>query len=148
MLGRIAMRLLLVVGFLSMRFLAQAQSEPVERNLWYNEEKTAKIQIFKATDGKYYGKIVWLKVPEVEGRAKVDIHNPDASKRNTPIMGLLLLKGLKKDGEGSFDEGTIYDPKNGKTYSCKMTYKGDKIDLRGYIGFSLIGRTTTWTKAD
>lgn len=146
--GKIALRLLLVAGFLSLRSLVIAQTDPIEHNLWYNEEKTAKIQIFKATDGKYYGKIVWLKVPDIDGKPKVDIHNPDVSKRGNPIMGLLLLKGLRKENEKEYIDGTIYDPKNGKTYSCKMAYKGDHVDLRGYIGFSLIGRTTTWTKAE
>ncbi|MES2704143.1 MAG: DUF2147 domain-containing protein [Bacteroidota bacterium] len=149
MLGRYALRLLfLFLCVCCIRSVSLAQQDQVERNLWYNEEKTAKIQIFKATDGKFYGKIVWLKVPEVDGKTKVDIHNPDPAKRGNPILGLLLLKGLKKDGKNGYEDGTIYDPKNGKTYSCKATYKGDKLDMRGYIGFSLIGRTTTWTKAD
>ena len=44
--------------------------------------------------------------------------------------------------------GTVYDPKNGKTYKCKITYQGDKLDVRGFVGFSLLGRTAVWTKAD
>jgi len=42
----------------------------------------------------------------------------------------------------------IYDPKNGKTYSCKMTYKGKTLDIRGYIGISLLGRTTVWERTN
>lgn len=127
--------------------VAFAQADQIER-LWYNEEKTAKIQVYKAIDGKLYGKIVWLKVPDVNGKAKIDIHNPDEKKRNVPIMGLVILKGFTKDGANGYSGGTIYDPKNGKTYSCKMTYEGAKLDVRGYYGFSWIGRTTTWTKAN
>ncbi len=63
-------------------------------------------------------------------------------------MGLLLLKSFNKDGATVYEDGTIYDPKNGKTYSCKITHKGDQLDVRGYVGISMIGRTTTWTKAD
>jgi uncharacterized protein (DUF2147 family) len=145
-------------GFYTLRFLLLinvllisgphvfAQKDPVER-LWYNDEKTAKIEIFKAADGKFYGKIVWLKEPLREGKPKVDIHNPDASKRNDPIIGLMILKGFKKDGATEYHDGTVYDPKNGKTYSCKMYYKGDKLEVRGYYGISIIGRSTTWTKA-
>jgi uncharacterized protein (DUF2147 family) len=139
--------LFLLIAVFGARTISLAQ-DPIERNLWYNEEKTAKIQVYKATDGKFYGKIVWLKVPEVNGKVKVDIHNPDKSKRNNTILGLVILKGFKKDGEKGYDDGTIYDPKNGKTYSCKITNKGDKLDVRGYMGFSFIGRTTMWTKAD
>jgi uncharacterized protein (DUF2147 family) len=113
---RIAIRfLLLLSAFCWKTSLFAQQQDPVERNLWYNEEKTAKIQVYKATDGKFYGKIVWLKIPEVDGKAKVDINNPDKSKRTTPILGITLLKGLKKAEDNTYADGTIYDPKNGKT---------------------------------
>jgi len=140
--------LLLFAIFSGIRTLAFAQADPLERNLWYNEEKTAKIQIYKATDGRFYGKVVWLKVPDADGKPKVDKNNPDKSRRNDPVLGMLILKAFKKDGEKGYDDGTIYDPKNGKTYSCKITNKGDKLEVRGYVGFSFIGRTTVWTKAD
>lgn len=127
--------------------VAMAQ-DAIER-VWYNQEKTAKVQVFKATDGKYYGKIVWLKEPNnEEGKPKVDKNNPDKAKKSTPLMGLQLLKGFKKDGETGYEDGTIYDPKNGKTYSCKINRKGETLEVRGYVGISLLGRTTTWTKAD
>ena len=139
---------LLFFIFFCVRTLALAQQDPLERNLWYNEEKTAKIQIYKATDGLLYGKIVWLKVPEQDGKPKVDVHNPDKNRRNDPIIGMLILKAFKKTGDKRYEDGTIYDPKNGKKYSCIITDSGDKLDVRGYIGFSFIGRTTVWTKAD
>jgi uncharacterized protein (DUF2147 family) len=59
-----------------------------------------------------------------------------------------LLSGFKFDGK-IWEDGTIYDPKNGKTYSCIIKSKGPNIlDIRGYIGISIIGRTTTWTRAN
>ena len=106
--------LILFVVVFCTRTLAFAQ-DALERNLWYNEEKTAKIQIYKATDGKFYGKVVWLKVPDADGKPKVDKNNPDKKKQNDPVLGLVLLKGFKKDGEKGYSDGTIYDPKNGKT---------------------------------
>ena len=126
---------------------AQTQ-DPIERNLWYNTEKTSKIQIYKGSDGLFYGKIVWLKVPTIDGQPKLDPNNPDKSKRNTPLLGMVIIKGLKKDGDNEYVDGTIYDPKNGKTYSSKITFKDGQLDVRGYIGFSLLGRSATWTKAD
>jgi len=122
--------------------------DPLERCLWYNAEKTAKIQIYKAVDGKFYGKIVWLKVPDIDGKPKTDSHNPDKAKQSNPILGLMLLTEMKKVGDNKYEDGKVYDPKNGKTYSCIITDKGESLDLRGYIGFSFIGRSTTWTKAD
>jgi len=138
---------LLLVLLSTVSVVAIAQ-DAIER-VWYNQEKTAKVQIFKATDGKYYGKIVWLKEPNnEEGKPKVDKNNPDKAKKSTPLMGLQLLKGFKKDGDTEYEDGTIYDPKNGKTYSCKINRKGETLEVRGYVGISLIGRTTIWTKAD
>lgn len=126
---------------------AKAQTDPIEK-VWYNQEKTAKIQVYKAKDGRFYGKMVWLKEPLENGKPKVDKENPDEKKRNTPLIGLILLRGLEKDGDNEYDNGKIYDPKNGKTYSCKITHKGNTLDLRGFVGISLIGRTSTWTLAD
>ncbi|MCW3120546.1 MAG: hypothetical protein JWQ38_38 [Flavipsychrobacter sp.] len=140
--------LLVLILIITTATTSFAQTDALEHNLWYNAEKTAKIQIYKAVDGKFYGKVAWLKVPEIDGKPKIDIHNPDKARRNDPILGLLLLKHFKKDGEHEYSDGTVYDPKNGKTYSCKMTLKKDKLDVRGYVGFSMLGRTTTWTKAE
>ncbi len=112
---------------------------------WFNQEQTSKIEIFKMKE-MYYGKISWLKVKHEDGKPRVDKLNPDESKRNGPLMGLSLLRRFKGDGCGYFSGGTIYDPKNGKEYSCKMTLKGKTLDVRGYVGVSLLGRTTVWTR--
>jgi uncharacterized protein (DUF2147 family) len=133
--------------FIGLSVVVKAQTDPIEK-VWYNQEKTAKIQVYKAKDGRFYGKMVWLKDPLENGKPKVDKENPDAKKRNTPLIGLILLRGLEKDGDKEYDNGKIYDPKNGKTYSCKITHKGNSLDLRGFVGISLIGRTSTWTLAD
>lgn len=124
-----------------------AQTKDKIEGLWYNQEKTAKINIFKATNGKFYGEIVWLKEPNKNGKPKVDENNPTASKRNQPLLKLQVLKGFVKDDD-TYEDGTIYDPKNGKTYSCKITYKGKTLNVRGYIGISLIGRTAVWERAE
>lgn len=137
---------LLTVVLAPARIMAQTR-DAIER-LWLNEEQTAKIQIYKATDGKYYGKIVWLKVPTIDGKPKVDNNNPDKKRRNDPLNGLVLLRGFKKTDANTYDDGTIYDPKNGKTYSCVITMKGTQLDVRGYVGISLLGRTTKWTATE
>jgi uncharacterized protein (DUF2147 family) len=117
--------------------------------IWYNEEKTAKIEIYLAKDQKYWGKIVWLKEPLKYGKPKVDEKNKTERLRNRPILGLPILKHFVKKDDDSYEDGEIYDPKNGKTYSCIITFKNDnELNIRGYIGISLIGRTTTWTRAD
>lgn len=124
---------------------ATAQIEGV----WLNEEKDAKIEIYQGKDKLYYGKIIWLKNPKDDnGQAKVDKKNPDKSKRNQALLGSLILKGFKKDTENSMSDGTIYDPKSGKTYDCNIKLeKNNTLSIRGYVGISLIGRTTKWTRS-
>jgi uncharacterized protein (DUF2147 family) len=138
---------LLIAVLFGIQSIAFAQADPVER-IWLNQEKTGKVQIYRARDGKLYGKIMWLSEPNKNGAPKVDDKNPDPKKRATPIMNLIILKGFTKSEENVYEGGTIYDPKNGKTYSCKMTLKVRELDIRGFIGISLIGRTSVWTLAD
>lgn len=128
---------------------------------WLNEEGTGKIEIFKKGD-EYFGKLIWLKEPNYSqkdvddnehplvklGAPKVDFKNPDESKQSTPLMGLLLLRNFKYDiDQEEWSGGRIYDPKNGKDYKCYMQLvETNKLKVRGYIGFSLLGRTTYWTR--
>ena len=130
---------------LGLQIIAKAQTDKIE-GYWFNDTKEAKIQIYKGSDGNFYGKIVWLKEPLRNGKPKLDAQNPKQNLKNQPIINLVILKGLKKDGD-TYTDGSIYDPDNGKTYDCKITYKGKTLALRGYIGFSLIGRTTVWERA-
>lgn len=112
---------------------------------WLTGSKKGVVQIYK--DGnKYSGKIIWLKNPTYEdGKPKLDKHNPDKAKQTGTVMGLNMLAGFVFENDKWID-GTIYDPENGKTYSCKITKKGDMLSVRGFIGISLIGRTDTWYK--
>lgn len=135
----------LVLTF-SICFNAISQKADDILGVWYNQEKTAKVEIFKAGD-KYDGKIVWLKEPMRDGKPKLDKENEDEDLRNRPIMGLEILKGFEFDDD-EWEDGTIYDPKNGETYSCYITKDGDKLNVRGFVGFALIGRTSVWTKAE
>jgi uncharacterized protein (DUF2147 family) len=112
---------------------------------WLTASGKAKVQIYKEGN-TYNGKIVWLKNPTYEnGTVKTDKNNSDKAKQSTPLMGLNMLKGFVFDDD-EWEDGTIYDPENGKTYSCTIKYRDGKLDLRGYIGISLIGRTQTWFK--
>jgi len=115
--------------------------------LWLNADSDAKIEIFKQNN-KYYGKIVWLKDPFNEkGKPQTDENNPDHKLQNRPIMGLLILRDLVYGGDNIWVNGKIYDPESGDDYACKMTLQNNNtLKLRGYIGFSLFGRTEVWTR--
>ncbi|QNL48870.1 DUF2147 domain-containing protein [Olivibacter sp. SDN3] len=114
---------------------------------WQNPSGEGRIEISKEGDN-FFGKLYWLKEPNDEnGQPKKDSKNPDKEKQSRPIQGLQILQGFVDKGKGSYEDGTIYDPKSGKTYSCKMTLKDqNKLDIRGYVGVSLLGRTETWTR--
>jgi len=122
--------------------------------VWFNGEKDAQIEIAKCGE-KYCGTIIWLKEPNypagskdgTPGSTKSDHHNPVEQLRKTPIIGLRIVHDFRYAGENRWTDGKVYDPKNGKTYSGKMTLVSlTQLDLRGYIGISLIGRTTIWTR--
>lgn len=137
---------LLFCAFGTMNIYAQKGDDII--GIWHTEDEKSRIEIFKKNDGHYYGKVKWLKEPyEEDGKTiKVDDENPDPKLRNKPIVGLELLKKLEWDGE-EWDNGEIYDPQTGNTYSS-MANMPDKntIKMRGYMGFSLLGRTTVWTR--
>lgn len=117
---------------------------------WLNEDQDGKVEIYKE-NGKYYGKLVWLKFPidEETGKPKLDKHNPDDELKKRPSKGIILMNDFEYDGDGEWDDGEIYDPKSGKTYSCYMKLESmNKLKVRGFIGVSLIGRTTYWTRTE
>lgn len=115
------------------------------------------VQIFKHGD-VYDGRIVALEQPdytadehaELAGQPKMDIHNPDKAKRRRPLMGLVVLRGLKPKDKTHWSGARIYDPRNGKTYDAEATLSGDgnTLKLRGYVFVSLLGKTQAWTRVD
>lgn len=137
---------LLLVMFFFSTLVARAQTENAILGVWYNTEKTAQVEILKK-GSLFIGKIIWLKDPNPGGKPAVDKLNSDPKLKSRPIMGLNLLDGLRFS-DGIWEDGTIYDPKSGKTYSCQLSIKSPEIlEVKGYIGFSMIGRTVEWTKA-
>lgn len=114
---------------------------------WINPGGEGQIQIYKK--GKlFFGKLAWLKIPNdpATGKLQTDNLNPDKNLQLRPILGLEILKDFTFDGNNTYEGGTIYDPKSGKTYSCKMTLNGNKLKIRGFIGISLLGRSETWER--
>lgn len=124
---------------------SNAQSEILGE--WLNADKNGKVLIYKLGD-KYFGKISWIKNPNnPDGTPQKDILNPDEKLRDQKIVGLIIIKELEYDGDNKWEDGTIYDPDSGKSYSCSMEIdKNGVLGIRGYIGFSLLGQTTEWTK--
>ena len=121
--------------------------------LTYDDETGAEksqVQIYKDPNGKYYGKLVWLKEPNKNGKPKVDDKNPDVKLQKRAIIGLEMLKGFKFDKSAEeWSDGSIYNPASGKTYNCYINFESaNKIKIRGFIGASWmgLGKTAYWTK--
>lgn len=110
-----------------------------------DETKQAKsiVEIWKKSDGKYYGKVSQLLIKP----ASPNCASCKDDRKGKPILGMEIIRGLEKDGE-EFTGGTITDPKTGKTYKCTITRSGDKLNVRGYMGVSLLGRTQVWQKVN
>ncbi|MGM9510043.1 DUF2147 domain-containing protein [Larkinella sp. GY13] len=117
---------------------------------WLNGTKQGQIQIYKKGN-QYYGKLVWLREPNnpSTGKPKTDLKNSQATLRSRPLMGLDVMQGFVHDGGKVWEDGHIYNPEDGKEYSCKMTLKNpNTLDVRGYVGISLLGKTQTWTRVN
>ncbi|MBS7564657.1 DUF2147 domain-containing protein [Mucilaginibacter sp. Bleaf8] len=143
MIKKVSFSILLFSILTATTALAQRADDILGR--WVNSSGEGQIQIYKK-GSEYFGKLSWIKLPNDEaGKPKTDKKNPDPALRSRPILGLEILKDFTFDDD-TYEGGTIYDPKSGKTYSCKMTLDGTRLKMRGYIGVSLLGRTEIWTR--
>jgi len=139
--------------FSGQQAVAQVKASDIE-GVWLTGSGNGLVEIKRGSDGKYYGTLIAIKDPNNEdGTPKRDVENPDKSKRNQKLVGLKLLTGFVWDADDEeWDDGDIYDPENGKTYSCIIDFDDENnknvLDVRGYVGFSWIGRTDTWTRSN
>ncbi len=130
-------------------FAAQAQMSPV--GLWKTiDDKTknekALVRVTE-TNGVVSGKIEKLLAPDAKPDAKCDKCSDE--RKDQPIVGLEIIRGVKKDGD-SWSGGTILDSAEGKVYKVKLTPAdgGKKLDVRGYVGAPMFGRTQTWVRVE
>lgn len=128
--------------------LAQDVKEDDVIGTWLNEDEDAHIQITKR-DNQFFGKVIWIKDPidPDTGEAKLDKLNPDESLQSRPRLGLEILTNFDFNGDDRWNNGKIYDPKSGKTYKCYIEFRGaDKVKIRGFVGVTILGKTTYWTR--
>lgn len=107
------------------------------------------IQISRCgSDDTLCGKIAWFRInpgdPNPQG---LDLKNPDPARRNRSLCGLTFMYRFKPAGPDHWTDGKVYDAESGDTYDATMTLRADgKLDLHGYIGISLLGRSEIWTR--
>ncbi len=139
---------LLIIVFVSTLISVKAQKNADDIvGVWLTGSGKAHVKIDKV--GNYYfGRVVWLKEPlNTEGKPKLDINNEDVSKRNKTVFGMQLVGGFEWKNDNLWDNGSIYDPLNGKTYKCKIDLENfTTMNIRGFIGISLFGRTDIWKR--
>ena len=124
-----------------------AQNADAILGVWKNGEGTGMVQIYKKGE-KYFGKIVWLKVAnDSEGKPRTDVNNPEPKLQSRTLKGLENLRDFVYKGQNKWEDGRVYDPKNGNDYSCEMKLIDDNtLEVRGFIGVSLFGRTDVWKR--
>ena len=131
-----------ILLFFFVIFFAQSQSVTGKWKTIDDETGKAKsiVEIYEKS-GKIYGKVIDILEEENKKKVCTECSGDD---KNKPILGMVIIKGLSKDGL-EYTDGKILDPKNGKLYKCFITLESkDKLKVRGYIGISLIGRTQYW----
>lgn len=121
-------------------------SSPVGMWITKDDKTSKKRAVIEVRENNNQLTATIVKVFPEPGDTKICSKCPGAFK-GKPILGLQFAWGLKDKGNGEWADGKILDPQTGKIYRAKMTLEGNKLLVRGFIGFSLIGRTQTWTRA-
>ena len=137
-----------VLFLLTSSFSNLADNPDAIVGVWKTGEGNAMVRIYKNGE-KYQGKVVWLKEPNdpETGKPKLDKNHPDESTKTRPVLGLINIWGFSYKEKNLWDDGNIYDPKNGSTYSCTIKMiNANTLEVRGYIGVAIIGRTDNWTR--
>jgi uncharacterized protein (DUF2147 family) len=135
------------ISFLLMALIAVAINTNAQTSAdailgeWLTQAKDGKILIYKQGN-QYFGKIIGGNSTSTN-----DEKNPDEKQRGLPLMGKVILTKFVFNGKSKWEDGEIYDPNNGKTYSCIIKLKNvNEMEVRGYVGISMFGRTELWTR--
>jgi uncharacterized protein (DUF2147 family) len=146
----------IILFFTTVLFTATTAFSAVPGNvtgMWKTDGGDSQLELFRCGT-QICGKIIWLKTPNYidrkdgpVGASKTDRKNPNPSLRNRPILGLQVMSGFTDLGGNKWDNGSSYNPESGKTYKSKLYLASAKrLELRGYVGCSLFGRTLVLTR--
>ena len=139
--------LLFCIGLLS-AFVPQDTPNAKVLGKWKTiDDETKKeksiIQIYEV-NGKVHGKILELLNGENQDKICTAC---TGNRKGKKLVGMEILSGLEKDSDTEWEEGKIYDPAKGKEYSCEIKLlSADKLEVRGYVGFSFVGRSQNWLR--
>ena len=129
---------------------AFAQSSPA--GLWRTIDDDGKTErsLVRISDagGTLTGKIEKIADPTRQDARCTDC---EGARKDQPVLGMTIIEGVRSGSSADlWDGGTILDPNNGKVYKVRMTLKdgGRTLDVRGYVGMPLLGRTQTWQRVE
>jgi uncharacterized protein (DUF2147 family) len=133
-----------ILNILLLLFNSKVNAQNQVVGKWLSEDKEGITEIY-AQNGKYFGKISWLKKPnDAQGIPFTDTENPNSTLNKQPLLNLLILKDFYFQ-QGKWKGGTIYDPQSGKTYSCTIWLTDNNtLKVRGY--WTIFYQTQTWSR--
>jgi len=138
----------IIVLFAYSSILGQNTNPDIIKGQWITEEGKSVVEIFKQ-DGKFYGKVLWLKDPnDANGKPLKDVKNSDPKLRDNYILNMVFLKDFEFDSKNNiWKNGTVYDPESGNTYKATIKVKTEDIlELRGFVGVSMLGRSSFFVR--
>lgn len=121
---------------------------------WRTADGRALIEIYPC-EVNMCGRVAWLREPNfpaddregMAGKPRIDRYNPNAELRNRRVLGLRIMEGFVRKSDYRWEQGTIYDADTGRTYRSRLTLLSpDRLDLHGYIGIPLFGKSSIWTR--
>lgn len=105
------------------------------------------VRIEQTADGEYEGTVMEILHSDRGPNPLCD--DCEGERKGQPIKGMVILWGLKESKENRYKGGEILDPKNGKIYKAKLKLREDgDLEVRGFIGFSLLGRSQVWKRQE
>ncbi|MEH0155848.1 DUF2147 domain-containing protein [Limibacter armeniacum] len=119
--------------------------------LWLTGAKDAHVHVWIGEDDRAYGKVAWMErdANKDGSKPRVDELNPKKDLRSRTLEGLVILDGFQYKGDGEWEEGKVYDPDTGNTYSGTIKNNGPNVlKMHGYVGIKLFGRSENWIRID
>ena len=123
-------------------------AQPSYGGVWFDDTGDGAVEIVPCGD-RLCGRIVWLKAPlDKSGKPLSDANNSDVRQRARPICGLPVIGNLKRQRDGAWDEGWIYDPKQGKQFDVELKLRTpEALQVTGYLGVKFLSETFVWKRA-
>ena len=140
------LRVLVLVGSLAGTSVGAESPTPV--GIWLHPNERIQVEIAPCGD-RLCGRIVWFKRPnDAQGSPGIDSNYTDPALRTRPLLGLTVLRGLRRSGERTWDDGEIYNPDDGTDYKASMSMENNNtLHVHAYLLFPALGKTQTWTRA-